>query len=111
MSQPPPLPPTQYPASQPYPPYPYQPPGAPLNYAGYQPCPGCGSGPVEDPKFTWWGGLIGHRILGIHKCRACRKWWVKKTGQPGGTRVMIYVVAGVVVGLLVAILAILGTTV
>jgi hypothetical protein len=63
-------------------------------------------GPLEDPKFTLWGGLIGHKVLGIHQCRACRKWWVKKTGQPGGTRIMIYVVAGIAVGLLVGMLAI-----
>jgi hypothetical protein len=96
MSQPPPLP-------------PFQPPGvSPLNYQGYRPCPGCGMGPLEEPKFTLWGGLIGHKILGVEQCRACRKWWVKKTGQPGGTRVVIYLVGGIVLGLIVAVLVIIG---
>src|SRR5207249_643219 len=75
-----------------------------VDYAGARRCPGCGSGPLGEPKFTWWGGLIGHKILGVERCEACRKWWVKKTGAPGGTRVAIYMIAGLVLGILLAVM-------
>jgi hypothetical protein len=79
-------------------------PARPLDYAGRRSCPGCGGGPLSQPSFTWWGGAIGHRVLGLERCDACAKWWVKKTGQPGGNRITIYVVVGTVVGLIFAIL-------
>ena len=81
MSQPAPMPPAS---------------GVPLDYAGRRACPGCGGGPLADPSFTWWGGAIGHKLLGVEKCQACKRWWVKKTGQPGNRRVAIY--AGIAFG-------------
>ena len=68
-----------------------------------RPCPGCGSGPIEEPSFTWWGGLVGHKILNVEQCRACKKWWVKSTGQPGDTRVTVYMVTGIVLGVVIAV--------
>ena len=65
-------------------------------------CPGCGGGPLVEPGFTWWGGLVGHKILGVEKCESCRHWWVKGTGQSGDTRVTIYKVVGVVLGVVIA---------
>jgi hypothetical protein len=75
----------------------------PLNYAGRRACPGCGNGPLAQPSFTWWGGAIGHRVLGLERCGACRKWWVKKNGQPGGNRIAIYVVVGTVIAVLLGV--------
>ena len=73
-----------------------------MAYAGLtRVCPGCGSGPIEEPSFTWWGGLVGHKILNVEQCRACRKWWVKGTQQSGSTRVTIYMVVGIVLGLVI----------
>src|SRR4051794_22596861 len=93
--------------SQP-PPLPVPPTGIPLGYAGRRVCPGCGVGTLEDPKFTLWGGLIGHKMLGVERCPSCRRWWVKKSGQPGGRRVLLYIVIGVALGLLLGILAVVG---
>src|SRR4051794_1218781 len=104
MSNPPPYPP-QMPQQQTPPSY-Y--PQNVVDYAGVRRCPGCGGGPLGEPSFTWWGGLIGHKILGVERCEACRKWWVKKTGAPGGTRVGIYAGVGVFLGLLVALFFIIG---
>src|SRR5947207_9340852 len=94
MSYPPPLPPAQQP--------PYT--SGVIDYARQgvgRACPGCGGGPLAEPSFTWWGGLVGHKILGVERCESCRKWWVKKTGAPGGTRVLIYSVGGIVLGIVV----------
>jgi len=82
---------------------PTYPPGAPLNYASPRTCPGCGGGPLEEPSFTIWGGVIGHKILGVERCTSCKKWWVKKTGAPGGTRILVYLIAGIILGVLLAV--------
>ena len=85
------------------PPLPTPPPVPIADYAGaHRPCPGCGIGPLEEPSFTWWGGLVGHKILGVEQCRACRRWWVKGTAQPGGGRVTAYVVIGLILGVLIS---------
>jgi hypothetical protein len=76
-----------------------------MGYAGpSRPCPGCGGGPIAAPSFTWWGGLVGHKLLNVEQCMSCRRWWVKGTVQPGGTRVIVYLVAGIVLGLIVGVL-------
>ena len=76
----------------------------PVDYQGSRRCLGCGGGPLSEPSFTFWGGVIGHKILGIERCESCKRWWVKKTGQPGGTRVVIYTISGVIIGLVLAAL-------
>src|SRR4051812_48970211 len=76
----------------------------PLDYASQRRCPRCGGGPLVQPSFTWWGGAVGHRLLGLERCDACRNWWVKKTGQPGGNRIIIYFVVSMILGLGVAVL-------
>jgi hypothetical protein len=88
---------------------PYTPPIA--DYAGaYRACPGCGGGPLAEPGFTWWGGLVGHKLLGVEQCKRCKKWFVKGTGQPGDTRVMVYIVVGIVLGLGIAALWVFMST-
>ena len=89
--------------SMPPPPIPPRP-VAPVDYQSYRRCPGCGGGPLSEPGFTWWGGVIGHKILGLVRCESCKQWWVKKTGAPGTTRIAIYTIGGVVLGLIIAIL-------
>ena len=93
---------------QPPPPLPHAPtlptqhPPPIADYAGaYRTCRGCGGGPLEEPSFTWWGGLVGHKLLGVEQCKRCRKWWVKSTGQPGDVRVNTYIVVGLILGVLV----------
>lgn len=92
----------------PIPTTPQQPPPIPvMGYAGpSRPCPGCGGGPIAEPSFTWWGGLVGHKLLNVERCKSCRRWWVKGTARPGGTRVMIYMIAGIVLGLIVGTLVV-----
>ena len=61
-------------------------------------CPGCGGGPLHEPSFTWWGGLVGHKLLGVEQCKQCKKWWTKSTGQSGDARVAAYLVIGLLLG-------------
>lgn len=63
----------------------------------YAPCPKCRQSAAEKVSFTWWGGLIGPRILSHVKCRACGTGYNGKTGKDNTTGIIIYaiVVAGI----------------
>jgi uncharacterized protein (DUF983 family) len=63
----------------------------------YVPCPKCG-GAAEKLKFTWWGGVIGPRILTHVKCTQCGHRYNGKSGTDNMTGIVIY---SVVVGVLV----------
>lgn len=61
-------------------------------------------------KFTWWGGIIGPKILTHVKCPGCRYAYNGKTGRDNTTGIVIYsVVVGIVVlGMVVVVLAAAG---
>ena len=62
----------------------------------YAPCPKCGRGPAEKLKFTWWGGVLGPKILTHVKCLSCGYGYNGKTGKDNTTGIVIYcVIVGV----------------
>lgn len=76
-------------------PNPYQPPqGAPLN-TGTDPggrCPRCGSDHITAPSFTWWGGVLGPKLLDHRVCQQCRFGFNAKTGRSNTAAIAIYTV-------------------
>lgn len=71
----------------------------------YAPCPQCKSSNAEKVRFTWWGGLIGPRLLSHVKCLSCGKGYNGKSGKDNTTGIAIYmVIIGVVVFGFVAVL-------
>ena len=62
----------------------------------YVPCPKC-SGEAEKLKFTWWGGILGPKILTHVKCLACGHKYNGKTGKDNTTGIIVY---SVIVGIL-----------
>jgi hypothetical protein len=64
------------------------------NYAA---CPKCGAQNAELVKYSWWGGVIGPKMLTHVKCQSCRKKFNGKTGQDNTTGIIIY---SVIVGVL-----------
>ena len=76
----------------------------------YAPCPKCRTTGAEQMKFTWWGGLLGPKILTHVKCPGCGHAYNGKTGRDNTTGIVIYsVVVGVVVlGMLVVVFAAIG---
>ncbi len=73
MSQsPPPLPPVQ------------------LGYANRAACPFCGSQDWSPVNFTWWGGLLGPKMLHHVKCAQCRRTFNSKTGKSNMTAIILY---------------------
>ena len=76
----------------------------------YAPCPKCNQAAAEKLRFTWWGGLLGPKILTHVQCRSCRHKYNGKTGKDNTTGIIIYsVVVGVLVlGLVFVMFAALG---
>ena len=76
----------------------------------YAPCPNCRQSNAEQLKFTWWGGLIGPKILTHVKCQSCGKQYNGKTGNDNTNGIIIYcVIVGVIcLGLLVGLFVLLA---
>ena len=76
----------------------------PQNYPGWQaglseyvPCPRCARPDPEQVKFTWWGGVLGPRLLKHVKCNGCGLTYNGKSGQSNTTNIVIYsVILGVI---------------
>lgn len=64
----------------------------------YAPCPKCGGVNSEKMSFTWWGGILGPKLLTHVKCGNCAATFNGKTGKDNTTNIVIYtiVVLGVV---------------
>ena len=61
----------------------------------FVPCPKCG-GSAEKVKFTWWGGLLGPKLLSHVKCTGCAYKYNGKSGKDNTTGIVIY---SVIVGI------------
>jgi hypothetical protein len=90
---------------------PYSPPGAPMgppnpmpNPYGLPSCPQCQSPNVSKPGFTWWGGILGPKLLNHHVCSACGFGFNGTTGKSNSTAIGIYLAVGLGLGVLIVIL-------
>jgi hypothetical protein len=70
-------------------------------------CPHCQSTlPPTPVSFTWWGGLLGPKLLNHAQCPQCGNAYNASTGKPNTTAIAIYmVVVAVVVVVVLAALA------
>ena len=90
-----------------YAPYPgqgYPPPGYAAGMGEYVACPRCQRPDPEKVKFTWWGGLLGPKMLSHVKCRTCGLAYNGKSGQSNTTGIVIYSIVVFVVFLGIGIL-------
>ncbi len=76
----------------------------------YAPCPQCGGTNSEKMRFTWWGGVLGPKILTHVKCPGCGKAYNGKTGKDNTTGIVIYsIIVGILaLGLVVVMFAALA---
>ena len=74
---------------------------------GYAPCPKCNAVGDERMSFTWWGGVIGPRLLTHVKCPRCGHAYTGKSGKDNTAGIVVYsaIVAIVVFGFVVALTA------
>jgi len=112
-------PPGAYPMPPPPPAYGAPPPGAwqgnypppayvaaPPGAGQYRPCPKCQRPDPEKVGFTWWGGVIGPRMLSHVKCRWCGTQYNGKTGQSNTTGIVVYLLVGLAIGLVILLIVI-----
>ena len=72
----------------------------------YAPCPKCGSTEADKVGFTWWGGVLGPRLLSHVKCRQCGTGYNGKTGKSNTPAILIYSL--VVLAIVIAVLVLAG---
>lgn len=60
------------------------------------PCPHC-QGPSRPVTFSWWGGLLGPKMLAHCKCLRCGKTYNGKTGKSNDTAIAIYLIVSFVI--------------
>lgn len=53
-------------------------------------CPKCGSKSVSKVKYTWWGGVLGPKMLHHTKCDSCGYTFNSKTGKSNTPGIIIY---------------------
>lgn len=72
---------------------PYQAPqaqGGPGSIGGGEGCPRCNAQNVVAPRFTWWGGALGPKVLNHRVCKSCGFGFNAKTRQSNTTGIVIY---------------------
>jgi len=70
---------------------------------GFTTCPKCNSPHLSRPSFTWWGGLIGPKLLNHTVCNGCSFGFNSKTGKSNATAIGIYLGAGFVIAILLVV--------
>ena len=58
----------------------------------YAPCPKCQNTTATPVRFTWWGGLIGPKMLTHVKCGKCGFGYNGKTGRDNTAGIIIYTI-------------------
>ncbi len=69
----------------------------------HAPCPNCRGTNSQPVGFTWWGGLLGPKLLNHVKCQACGTAYNGKSGKSNANAIAIYVVVTGVIVMLVMI--------
>lgn len=74
----------------------------------FVPWPNCGSGDSHLLKFTWWGGVLGPRLLSHVKCPDCSKKYNGKSGKDNTAGIVIYSLVAGIVAFAIKFLAVLA---
>jgi len=69
-------------------------------------CPRCQGANLHRPGFTWWGGIIGPKLLNHTVCGGCGFGFNAKTGKSNQTAIAIYLGVGVALAIFFIILRI-----
>jgi uncharacterized protein (DUF983 family) len=74
----------------------------------YAPCPKCNQSAAQKMSFTWWGGIIGPKLLTHVKCGMCGTGYNGKTGKDNTTNIIIYSIVTVVIVFFLMLLLFFG---
>lgn len=59
-------------------------------FSGETGCPKCSSKNLSKVKYTWWGGVLGPKLLHHTKCGSCGYTFNSKTGKSNTAGIIIY---------------------
>lgn len=79
-------------------------PGPRVSQSEFAPCPNCRQEQASRVGFTWWGGLIGPRILNVVRCLGCGTQYNGKTGGTLTTGIVIYTCVAVGIALVLILM-------
>ncbi|HEX8368043.1 MAG TPA: hypothetical protein VF604_05845 [Pyrinomonadaceae bacterium] len=74
----------------------------------YAPCPKCSQSLAQKVSFTWWGGILGPKLLTHVKCGACGTAYNGKSGKDNTTNIIIYSVVGIVIAFFLLLIFFFG---
>jgi hypothetical protein len=72
--------------------------------SSYAPCPKCQNNQASPVSFTWWGGLVGPKLLTHVKCLRCGAKYNGKTGNSNTMGITIYSIVLLIIVILVSYL-------
>ncbi|MGE0608111.1 MAG: hypothetical protein AB7O62_13535 [Pirellulales bacterium] len=78
----------------------------PLPRAGngqYAPCPKCGGTAAKPAGFTWWGGVLGPKLLSHVTCGHCSAGYNGKSGRSNDKAIAIYVGVSFAIALVIGL--------
>jgi uncharacterized protein (DUF983 family) len=70
----------------------------------YAPCPKCSQSSAQKVGFTWWGGVLGPKLMTHVKCGACGTAYNGKTGKDNTTNIAIYLIVSAVIAFFLMLL-------
>lgn len=59
-------------------------------------CPQCNSADTKEVKYTWWGGILGPKLMNLQKCNACRFQFNRATQKSVMNAIIVYNVVALV---------------
>lgn len=62
------------------------------NPDNYLPCFNCEETNCTKVKYTWWGGVLGPKLLHHVKCNVCGSHYNGKTGKSNAQKIAVYVI-------------------
>lgn len=86
------------------------PPAYQAGFSEYVPCPQCRTPDPDKVGFTWWGGLIGPRLLKHVRCKTCGTTYNGKTGRSNTKGIVIYSLVLFGIGLAIVLIVIMANS-
>jgi hypothetical protein len=64
-------------------------------------CPQCNSDNTKEVKYTWWGGLLGPKMMNLQKCEGCGFQFNRVTRQSVKNAIVMYNLVALVAAILI----------
>jgi hypothetical protein len=72
----------------------------------YALCPHCGADAAKGETFTWWGGLLGPKLLNHVRCQSCGRTYNGRTGGTNTLGIAVYMIVTTVFFIVAGLLAV-----